>query len=86
MLINTQVSKNIIKYLKLKYFISEKPFWISEPKDVAVFVHDDVTLRCEARGIPDPYVSWFVNGIPIEGRLQELVVFEGRESAQRQIS
>ncbi|XP_041349453.1 neuroglian-like [Gigantopelta aegis] len=44
----------------------QKPYWISKPQDVTVAVDEDVTLRCKATGIPDPVVSWFINGKPLE--------------------
>ncbi|XP_076034195.1 cell adhesion molecule Dscam1-like isoform X3 [Oratosquilla oratoria] len=41
-----------------KLIVKVSPTWKEEPNDVSVVVGSDVSIPCEARGSPEPKVSW----------------------------
>ncbi|XDV24917.1 hypothetical protein PO909_028941 [Leuciscus waleckii] len=42
------------------------PFWISAPQNLILAPKENGMLTCRVGGIPQPKVTWSVNGIPIE--------------------
>lgn len=41
------------------------PYWVEKPKSQNVGENDSVTFHCRGDGIPEPSVTWLVNGVPI---------------------
>ncbi|XP_062597947.1 neuroglian-like isoform X2 [Saccostrea cucullata] len=46
--------------------VESKPYWEVEPKDVETSPGASATFICKVNGIPDPKVTWFINGIRLE--------------------
>ena len=38
---------------------------VTDPVNTVHFVGGDTSLQCSASGIPEPSISWFKNGIPV---------------------
>ncbi|KAI3370453.1 hypothetical protein L3Q82_025217, partial [Scortum barcoo] len=45
--------------------IEEPPEWVSEPESLLSMIGSDVLIRCSASGIPQPTITWRVNGVPL---------------------
>ncbi|XP_071961019.1 neuronal cell adhesion molecule-like isoform X3 [Antedon mediterranea] len=42
--------------------VEASPTWVSEPADVGIAPGETATITCEATGIPQPAISWLING------------------------
>ena len=40
------------------FFISVKPYFLSDPEDVTALTGEDVRLKCDVHGDPEPSVVW----------------------------
>ena len=50
--------------------VEAKPYFSKtahHPNDVTKAPGDDVTIRCEPSGEPEPTIEWMVNGRPLDG-------------------
>ncbi|XP_041113924.1 neuronal cell adhesion molecule-like isoform X15 [Polyodon spathula] len=52
--------------------IMASPYWITEPKNLVLAPKETGVLICRANGIPDPSITWLMNGIPIENSPKDL--------------
>ncbi|XP_041837570.1 neural cell adhesion molecule L1-like protein isoform X2 [Melanotaenia boesemani] len=46
--------------------VEEPPEWLSEPESQLSMIGSDVAIKCSARGIPEPSITWRVNGVPLQ--------------------
>ncbi|KAM4581711.1 neural cell adhesion molecule L1-like protein isoform 2-T2 [Fundulus diaphanus] len=42
--------------------VEEPPEWVSEPESQLSMIGSDVQIKCSARGVPEPTITWRVNG------------------------
>ncbi|XP_060606404.1 neurofascin-like isoform X2 [Ruditapes philippinarum] len=54
------------------------PFWVEEPQDVEASINETATFICKADGDPKPEYAWYINGVPLEDRQNELGVRDPR--------
>ncbi|XP_041110417.1 neuronal cell adhesion molecule-like isoform X14 [Polyodon spathula] len=52
--------------------VMASPYWITEPKNLVLAPKETGVLICRANGIPDPSITWLMNGIPIENSPKDL--------------
>lgn len=50
------------------YFLSfaAAPEWVNEPVSQEKSTKEKVTFICRAKAEPDPDITWFINGVPLE--------------------
>ncbi|KAG1714169.1 Neuroglian [Nymphon striatum] len=46
--------------------VQAAPYWLKVPDSINMAEEEDATFECEARGVPEPKLQWFINGVPIE--------------------
>lgn len=46
--------------------VQAAPYWITSPNNTNAAEEEMVKFECNAKGIPEPELKWFINGIPIE--------------------
>lgn len=46
--------------------VQAAPYWVKAPNNTNAAEDEDVKFECQAYGVPDPQLQWFVNGKPIE--------------------
>ncbi|CAG5115891.1 unnamed protein product, partial [Candidula unifasciata] len=46
--------------------VEAAPQWKSQPRDVTAGVEESASFECDATGLPEPTVSWFINGKPYD--------------------
>ncbi|XP_062319780.1 neural cell adhesion molecule L1-like protein isoform X4 [Osmerus eperlanus] len=47
--------------------VEEPPRWVFQPESQLSMIGSDVVIKCSASGIPQPTITWRVNGLPLEG-------------------
>ncbi|XP_061583932.1 neural cell adhesion molecule L1-like protein isoform X9 [Cololabis saira] len=46
--------------------VEEPPEWLLEPESQLSMIGSDVLIKCSASGIPQPTITWRVNGVPLQ--------------------
>ncbi|XP_067119925.1 neuroglian-like isoform X2 [Centruroides vittatus] len=46
--------------------VQASPYWLTSPNDTNAAEEEVVKFECNAKGIPEPMLKWFVNGVPLE--------------------
>ncbi|XP_046881494.1 neural cell adhesion molecule L1-like protein isoform X2 [Hypomesus transpacificus] len=46
--------------------VEEPPRWVFQPESQLSMIGSDVLIKCSASGIPQPTITWRVNGLPLE--------------------
>ncbi|XP_023211020.1 neuroglian-like [Centruroides sculpturatus] len=46
--------------------VQASPYWLTSPNDTNAAEEEVVKFECNAKGIPEPTLKWFVNGVPLE--------------------
>ncbi|KAM6927663.1 neural cell adhesion molecule L1-like protein isoform 2-T2 [Xenentodon cancila] len=55
--------------VSIHYFsltVEEPPEWLLEPESQLSMIGSDVLIKCSASGIPQPTITWRVNGVPLQ--------------------
>lgn len=63
----------IIKVLENLSIILSKalPYWKNnkQPEDVNTSEEESARFDCQALGRPKPNITWYINGVPLKGKL-----------------
>lgn len=49
------------------------PYWVSAPRNLILAPNETGILTCRVNGQPKPKIKWFVNGVPVESELNDLL-------------
>ncbi|KAM8867416.1 neural cell adhesion molecule L1-like protein isoform 2-T3 [Synchiropus picturatus] len=64
----------------LHYFtvtVEEPPEWLLEPESQLSMIGSDVLIKCSARGLPKPRITWRINGVPLrDARAANMKTFD----------
>ncbi|XP_060553930.1 neuroglian-like isoform X2 [Ruditapes philippinarum] len=74
--INSESNQSVTKAFDVR--IKAAPFWVEEPQDVKASINQTATFICKADGDPKPNYAWYINGVPLEDRQNELGVRDPR--------
>ena len=69
-------NKNSLVFIPSSHFVSVPVEIVANPVNTVHFAGGEISLQCSASGIPEPSISWFKNGQPInDNRITASSVF-----------
>lgn len=64
----------IVEHLTFLQQTTAAPYWVSAPRNLILAPNETGILTCRVNGQPKPNIKWFVNGVPVESELLDLLL------------
>ncbi|XP_045166223.2 neuroglian-like isoform X1 [Mercenaria mercenaria] len=74
--LNTESTQRATKAFDVR--IESAPYWVEEPVEVEASINEKATFICKAGGDPKPAYAWYINGVALEDRQNEVGVRDPR--------
>ena len=56
----------------ISFLLTAHPEWTAEPQPVNAGVEEKAVFECAAEGLPEPTITWYINGKPLNSKMVHL--------------